>query len=367
MSELYTTSRLKVLRECLRKHFYRYRVGIQGPETEAMRFGTATHSAIEAYLRAWQAGADRVTAALAAIAASVLGHAEQTKLRALILGYDLMWGSKNWEILAVEVEFRYELGDVGPLGTRYSIGGKIDAIIRDLDDGGRVFVVEHKTTGRDASPGSAYWEKLTIDCQLSIYVDGATTLGYDIAGCIYDVLAKPQHEPKLATPAAEQTWTIGKGCKLCGGNLQGKQGSGTTTATTDGKCAACKGSGWRLKEGDPEAPRLHKGQREVDESPATFELRVGDAIADDPMGFYMREVIVRPETELVRMRSDLIDWIKLDQMSRIMFSDEPPRNDGACFNFHQRCPYLSACKGEADINDQFVYPRSAAHPELAAA
>lgn len=319
-----------------------------------MRFGTVTHAAIEAWLLAWKGGdlEGRLAAALEAIAASTLHPYDKIRLTALMFAYDERWSSANWEILAVEVQFEYELGG-------FRIGGKIDAIIRDLDDG-RVFTVEHKTTTRDTSPGSEYWEKLTIDCQVSIYHDGASTLGYEIAGCIYDVIAKPQHELLKATPGADQKFTIGKGCRICGGKGDNR-GHGTSLVTTDGKCSVCDGSGWK------EAPRLYAGQRAEDETEESFALRIGQAINDKPDGYLTREIIVRPEAELVRMRGDLIDWIRIDQMSRLMSDREPPRNDGACFNFHQRCPYLSACKGDADINDETTFPRGSAHPELAAA
>lgn len=353
-TELYTTSRLRVLRTCPRQHHYRYRLGIRGPETEAMRFGTSTHAALEAWLLAWKSGDldGRLDAAIATVETSTLSEYDRARLRSLLVGYDDKWGRANWEILDVEVEFRYEFGG-------YAIGGKIDAIIRDLDDG-RVFVLEHKTTSRDASPGSEYWTKLVIDCQLSIYVDGASTLGYDIAGCIYDVLAKPQHDLREATPVESRKFTIGKGCKFCGGKAD-VQGSGLSAATQNGQCVLCKGTGWK------DAPRLHANQRAEDETLEAFTERVVDAVTTEPDSFLMREIIVRPEAELVRMRSDLIDWIKLDQVGRIVFGDQPPRNDGACFAYHQRCPYFAACTGDADIDNQLVFPRGAVHSELSSA
>ncbi len=65
--QLYTASRLKVLRECLRRHYYRYELGIRGAETDQMRFGTTMHLALEAWYLEWRESGDpeaRLAAAL---------------------------------------------------------------------------------------------------------------------------------------------------------------------------------------------------------------------------------------------------------------------------------------------------------------
>ena len=181
------------------------------------------------------------------------------------------------------------------------------------------------------------------------------------------MIAKPQHQPLEATPIASRKMTQGTKCKLCRGSgvmavlppAIALDGSGIVVG--ERACAACNATGWK------EPPRLYAGQRAEVETLDAFVERVRESIVADPAAFYMRETIMRPETELARMRLDLINWIALDQISRVVCgANEPPRNDDACFQFHQRCPYLAACKGEADINDPYVFPRGAAHPELAA-
>jgi hypothetical protein len=360
--QLYTSSRLKTLRQCLRLHQYKYVFGIRGPETDVMRFGTVGHAALEAYLLAWKAGEleQRLPRALAEVE-KLPGIFEQAKLRALLVAYDLRWGGEDWEILDVEREFRYELGG-------YLIGGKVDAIIRDRRDG-RVYVLEHKTTGSDASAGSTYWERLTIDTQVSVYVDGATTLGYEIAGVIYDVLARPRHEPKLATPIEKQSYTKGKGCPACGGKANGKQGTGERALTPEERfvtagivdamqCGHCNGSGWA------EAPRLHANQRAEDETGEAFADRVAEAIAADLDGFLLRGTVVRLEDELPKMRADLLDAIKLERICAAV--DLAPRNPDACARFGSLCSFFDACSGRADINDPLRFPRGELHPELGA-
>lgn len=342
MSQLYTSSRLRVLRECLRKHYYRYGLGVTTPSSDHSRFGTVAHAAIEAWLVSWRDDSidNRLLRAIDAIEACDLDEVDRVRLRALIAAYHTRWSAEDWEIVAVEAEFRYELGG-------HEIGGKIDAIIRDAD--GKAWVVEHKTTGQDASAGSAYWEKLAIDSQLSIYVDGATMLGHDIAGVVYDVLQRPRHEPRLATPPDKREYTQGKKCKLC-------RGVGSVSDTV-GKCAACNSTGWR------EAPRLYATQRDADESMVDFESRLVEEICSSPDDYLIRGVVVRLADELPRMRVDLVEAIEIEATATTR--GVWPRNPDACARFGALCPYFAACSGRADINDPVLFPRGEVHPELA--
>lgn len=368
--QLYTNSRLRVLRDCLRRHYYQYVLFIRTAETDAMRFGTVTHKALEAYFLAWKRGAmdQRLTCALAEIASSGLPPHEQTRIRVLVMAYHIRWGAKNWRILAVEQEFQFELGP-------YLVGGKIDAIIEDLDDS-KVYLLEHKTTKSDASPGSPYWEKLAIDAQVSIYVDGGAVLGYDIAGCIYDVLKRPTHELKLATPEADREYTTGKGCKECGGSAKpgavakGRGYKVVTFVTTEHvKCEACDGTGWKKdKDGKPEAPRLYSRFREQDETIEEFEDRVVSEISERPDDYLIRNVVVRLDDDLPRMRKALFDTIRLEQATRAAFVDDPPPNPDACAKYGTLCPFFGVCSGRDSLDDQQRFPRGeSAHPELATA
>lgn len=354
MGDLWTSSRLAVTRRCLRLAHYRYGLGVVEPQNDTARFGSVGHGALEAGFLGWSSTLEhRMAVALAAC--DVMPDAyERARVRAVVAGYWIRWGAEAWEILGVEQEFRFLLGDV-------EIGGKCDLIVRD--PGGRVWVVEHKFTKSDTEPGSPYWERLTIDTQVSIYVDGASTLGYgDVAGVIYDVIAKPLHKPALATPLDKRKLTKGKGCQLCGGKLSGVRGTGKRGQDPDGlDCAGCKGTGWRIGE----EPRLYEGQRDADEDPAAFEARILEAIAKEPDTFYRRGVVVRLEDELPKMRADILDTIKLAKVADLF--DVHPRSTSACLAFGSLCSFFDACSGRADITDTARFPRGAAHPELAAA
>jgi PD-(D/E)XK nuclease superfamily protein len=357
-ANLYTASRLRVWRECARKHFFRFMLRAQTPSTPAMAFGTHTHKALEHWYRAWQLGKPGlrfVDASEYIDSIADIDEVDRIRLRVLIAAYDARWGAEDWDVLAVEQEFEYWLGDV-------HIGGKIDAIVRERATG-KVFIVEHKTSTADTSPGAPYWQKLTVDTQVSVYLDGAGALDYEIAGCIYDVLKRPQHEPKLATPQESRKFTAGKGCKLCGGKLSGVQGSGKSSATQSGDCAACKGSGWRLDEnGQPEAPRLYANQRDTDETLDEFEERLTSEIAGRIDEFLSRGIVVRLDSELPRMRQELLDTIAA--MEAMAEKNLAPPNHDACAKGRDMCGFFLACSGQASIHDEHIFPRGTAHPEL---
>lgn len=380
-TELYTSSRLRVLRQCLRLHFYKYVLGIRSASTPEAMFGTVGHAALEAYLRQWMAqqveaelwaqartevdgdGAElcdrRLPAALAVIASSDLSPWDQAKLKLLVIAYHERWGAEDWEILDVEREFRYYLGN-------HEIGGKLDAVIRTRHDS-RVYVLEHKFSGVETSLGGAYWEKLTLDSQVSIYIDGATMLGYDVAGCIYDVIKRPQHEQLTATPVESRKYTLGKGCKRCGGSAGGKagivKGRGYYTVSMvtveEVSCGECNGTGWKCDAaGEPQAPRLHANQRLEDETLEAFEERLLDVIADAPDQWLQRSTVIRLESELPALRQDLLDWIAVAETGLTA------RNPEACARFGRMCEMFTVCSGQSDINE---LQRGPVHPELDAA
>lgn len=401
MAELYTNSRLRVLRQCPRLHMFRYELGIQTPPTPESTFGTVGHAALEAYYRTWQdvcetcdgsgerpfadtcdgsapscghCGGigesasldDRLPAALSVVASSPLLPFDRVKLQLLIIAYHERWGGEDREILAVEQEFRYQLGE-------HLIGGKIDAIIRNRKDG-RVYVLEHKFTGSETSLGGAYWERLTLDSQVSIYIDGATMLGYDIAGCVYDVIKRPQHDQLQATPAESQKYTLGKGCRKCGGSGGGKagivKGRGYYTVSMvtveEIECPDCKGTGWKCDaEGNPQEPRLHANQRAEDETLEQFEERLLDVIAEAPDSWLQRSIVVRLEDELPEMRRDVVADVERAEECRR--KDYWPRNSDSCAKFGRMCEFFGPCSGRESIDDHLRFPRGPAHPELASA
>ena len=67
-----------------------------------------------------------------------------------------------------------------------------------------LFLYEHKTTSDDISPGSPWWRRvISIDPQVTIYLNGLQASGLDCRGVVYDALRKPAHRPSSKGETAE--------------------------------------------------------------------------------------------------------------------------------------------------------------------
>jgi hypothetical protein len=66
----------------------------------------------------------------------------------------------------------------------------MDGIIAWIIDS-RLQVHEYKTSGEDISQGGDYWQRSHCDGQISQYIMGARSLGYDVSSVLYDVTRKP--------------------------------------------------------------------------------------------------------------------------------------------------------------------------------
>jgi hypothetical protein len=304
LSNLLTASRLKDARACQRLHRLKYGLGYRPvADVEALRFGTLIHKALEAWWIAKRDGQDPMQAALTALAGGE--PFEKAKAEALMEGYDVRWRDQPYEILAVEAEFIVDLRNpaTGKASRTWRLSGKIDAVVRDLRTG-LIYIVEHKTSSENITSGSEYWRRLRIDGQVSIYFEGGRALGYDVAGCIYDVLGKPGQKPLKANK-----------------------------------------------------------QREADETPDEYRLRCGDAIAEDPDRFYQRGEVVRLEEEMADALFDI--WQLGQQIREAELAERFPRNPDACVRFGRTCPFFGVCCGDASLDDPQHFRRiDNVHPEL---
>lgn len=323
MKQLLTVTRYRTLLECARRHELRYELGIvpvvQAPE---LLFGSAGHVGLEARFNGIRSGFDEdriVEEMWNAMQANPLPDPfERERVWQMVRGYHWRYiaDMTEWEILAVEMEFRGALRNpaTGRKSTLWNTGGKIDLIIRERRTG-RVLNVEHKTSSADISPGSAYWQKRTLDPQISVYHDATLGMGLDVAGCIFDVLGKVDLRPKLATPVESRKYT---------------------------------------KEG-----KLYANQRDADESVEEYGQRVAAALADDPLRYYQRGEIVRLEADMAKHRMNM--WRTMKSVIR----KDAPMNSESCVRGKYACPYLPACAGQASLDDESRYRRMEdVHPEL---
>lgn len=192
---LLTQSELRTYRRCAREHQIAYRQGLRpaGADAAPLRFGSAVH---EGLARWWQ-GQD-IGECLDVL--DGMEPYERAQAAAMLTGYAAYWQKPAGHVLAVEREFRCPLVNpaTGHASQTFQLGGKVDAVTC-LD--GRVLLVEHKTSSEDITPGSPYWQRLRIDTQVPIYLQGVRSMGWEPAGCLYDVLGKPKLRPKKGESA----------------------------------------------------------------------------------------------------------------------------------------------------------------------
>lgn len=327
MSELLTASRLASYRQCARLHQLKYdqRIELVREDRGPRSWGSAFHRALEAYglgrMRGDVEGGLRDAFAVIDAAAELDAY-ERERAIATMAGYHARWSGDGLATLAIEAQFEAPLINPDSLAASrsYRVAGKIDGIVEQVD--GARWVLEHKTSSDDISPGAPYWQRLRLDAQISIYLDGARTLGYEPAGCIYDVIARPQQKPKMATPVESRKYNKKDGA-------------------------------------------LYANQRATDETPEEFGERVAADISEDPTAYYQRGEVVRTADEMTDARREIWNSAKLLRFAQREGCQ--PRNPAACAPFRGSvCAYFDLCSGAAVVDGERYRVRESAHPELAA-
>jgi hypothetical protein len=290
------------------------------------RFGTLFHVGLDPWWRALALdpsflGRSPLEAAIDAVRAAPNSDPyEVAKAEVLLTGYDARWANEGLVVVwldgepAVEVDFEGDLRNPQSTGISRTFrrGGKIDAIVRAPN--GDVYVMEHKTSSEDIGPGSVYYQRLTLDPQCSMYMNGARDLGLQPAGVIYDVIGKPGLKPLKATPVEQRKYT---------------------------------------KATAKEPSRLYSNQREYDETPAEYGARIALAIAEEPHAYYQRAYVVRSAEEEREAAWDL--WQTALQIRESAANDVWPRNPKSCEQYRRLCDYFGVCTGQQRIDDDFHF------------
>jgi len=321
-SRLLTVSRLRVARSCQREHHLRYGLGYSTVRAadEALRFGSLVHLGLEQWwLNRWD-NARRLECTLAALDGET-DPFDRMRAEVMLRGYDARWSDERWDPIAVEAEFRCPVVNpaTGAPSKTWELAGKLDVLARDVDTG-RVVVIEHKTSSEDVSTGSDYWKRLRLDAQVSVYFDGAAALGYEVDACVYDVLAKPGIRPLKATPIESRKYVAKTGA-------------------------------------------LYANQRDRDETPEEYGVRLAEKIAESPDAFYARGEVVRLDGERIEARGDVWDLGKQIRESEI--AGRYPRNPEACVRYGRTCRFFGVCTKEQSLDDPALFERlPSPHPEL---
>jgi|WetSurMetagenome_2_1015567.scaffolds.fasta_scaffold75059_4 hypothetical protein len=321
--KLLTVSECKCHQSCARKRFIKYDQLIRASlSADPLRFGTLVHAALEKWWGCTTASpeADPLTDAIDAIELSEASPIDKIVAIEMMRAYNNRWKDEPYEVIAVEKVFKTEL--INPVtgfpSKTWEIGGKLDVLVRDLRDG-RMLVVEHKTSSEDIGHGSAYWRRLQIDNQISMYFVGGRSLGYDINACLYDVLGKPKLELLKATPEDKRNYK---------------------------------------KDGT-----LYAKQRDRDETLEEFQARLREAIEESPERYLQRGEVVRLEQDEIDAAHDL--WAVAREIRDSQLAKRFPRNPGSCFAWNRACEYFDVCTGQASLDDPTRFRKAESeHEEL---
>lgn len=293
-----TNSEIKTFRRCAREHHYAYRLGYRPVDrSQPLRFGTFWHAMQE---RWW---VDRDLDAALSVVSADCDPFDHAMARALMRGYHVRWGDEPVTTISIESEFRSPMlnPSSGRASRTFVMGGKVDVVGQI---GSRKWLVEHKTTSKNIEAGGTYWRALSLDGQVSTYIDGVRSLGHDVDGVLYDVTKKLGIRPLEAN-----------------------------------------------------------SRRAVAETPEAYEHRCEEAIIEDPSKFYMRGVVVRLENEENEARAD-----RWQVAQSILFAERTEafaRNVDACERFGSMCPYWDACLGTASLDDSSKFRKAdRPHEEL---
>lgn len=340
-----SVSEMRTFRRCAREHHFRYRLLYRAVlDAETLRFGSLMHVGLEQLWKARRACAPEEAILQSAIYAMRSSDPfELAKAEELLIGYHYRWCDDPIEVLDVEKQFTAGLvnPETGAPSRTFELGGKIDAIARvpegHPERAPGVYVVEHKTTSEDIGLGSVYWQKLRLDAQVSVYFDGARSLGHDVVGCLYDVIKKPTIRPHKATPVEARKYTQPK----------------------TRKHEECKGKGCDACDAGKvlvEASRLYADQRETDETPDEYRLRLRTDIAQNPDKYYQRGTVVRLEDE---MRDAGVDtWQTARLIREAELAKRSPRNPDACTRYGRMCEFWDVCTGGASLTDESRFRRT---------
>ena len=365
-----TNSELRDARACLRRHKYKYLLRRRPRAvSEPLTFGTLFHAGQEALWTCDGTLEEKAAAAIGAIRMHVekeavkgqrIGEHMIVVVEELTIAYAARWADSDLRAVAVEQNFELPLinPETGHASRTFRLGGRFDGIV--VDGNGRLHVLEHKTTASDLEFGSLYWAKVkALDTQVSHYINGAKSAGYDVEDCIYDVIRKPGIRPGKATPVEEREYTKPKdrACKECkkknpapGPHIEIVDVSGHEVSCVDGRIVTDPGG------------RLYKSQREQDETAEEFRERVRADIAERPERYFARGPIVRLEAEEREHAFDV--WQAAKMLHEAERSGFAPKNPDACSAFGT-CEFLPVCSGEASIDDETLYRTAAtAHEEL---
>lgn len=327
--ELLTHSRQDCFKQCRRKHFYAYELGMRPiTDARALRMGSAFHAGVEGLGDTGDipAACDAVRQHYAELPIGFdvyWWEIERETVLSIVCAYQWRWANARLEVIATEHAFRVPLRNpaTGASTPNFDLAGKIDGIVR-LEDG-RLAVKETKTCSEDLEAGSDYWRRLRMDHQISLYTIAARESGYDVSTVLYDVVRKPTIQPNPVP------LTDADGVKIV------HDANGNRVKNKDGKT-------WRQTASTSDGYVLQTRPCTV----AEWGERLRADIAERPEHYYARQEIARLDQDLDEYRSELWDLQHQVRQAQLEGLHYRTVNRGTC----QFCPYFGICSTGQAIN-----------------
>lgn len=336
-----TASSMVCALRCPRRYWYDNVLGLkEANPSEALRIGTAIHNGGEARAKGLNFGGQYT----AALTGGTLDEWMAAKVFGILGAYDRMYGEiedRDYAEMHPECEF------VDPIdGSRaFEQRGKVDglAVLKD----GRKVVWERKTTSDDLADTSDYWNRLRFNIQLLAYAGWVYHSTGQLGVCVYDVIRKPQLQPKANVPELDED---GLPIVLDANGQRCVKRDGTPKKTAD----AAKGE---RVAGHPETP---------DE----YGSRILEAMCAAPERYFARREVEITFDMLAEFRRERLGVCRmlLHFAAEARKSERPeyayPRacNPDNC----RSCPFVGVCLNRIPVDEKSVPEgfRIAHHEEL---
>ena len=326
---------------CPRRYWYDNILGLKEvTPSEALRIGTAVHNGGEARAK----GLDFAAQYKAAISGGSLDEWMAAKVFGILGAYDKKYGEvEDADCAAMEPEVQF----VDPIdGSRtFEQQGKVDGLAV-LKDGRRV-VWERKTTSDDLSETSDYWDRLKFNIQLLAYAGWVEHSTGELPVCVYDVIRKPQLQPKSNVPEVDAD---GLPIVLDANGQRCIKRDGTPKKTAD------SAKGERIA-GHPETP---------DE----YGARILEAMGAEPERYFARREVSITADMLAEFKRERLGVCRM----LLHFASEARRSERPEYAYPRACnpdncrscPFSGVCLNRIPVDEKSVPEgfRIAHHEEL---
>lgn len=336
-----TASSMACALRCPRRYWYDNILGLKEvTPSEALRIGTAVHNGGEARAK----GLDFAAQYKAAISGGSLDEWMAAKVFGILGAYDKKYGEvEDADCAAMEPEVEF----TDPIdGSRtFEQRGKVDGLAV-LKDGRRV-VWERKTTSDDLSETSDYWDRLKFNIQLLAYAGWVEHSTGELPVCVYDVIRKPQLQPKSNVPEVDAD---GLPIVLDANGQRCIKRDGTPKKTAD------SAKGERIA-GHPETP---------DE----YGARILEAMGAEPERYFARREVSITADMLAEFKRERLGVCRM----LLHFASEARRSERPEYAYPRACnpdncrscPFSGVCLNRIPVDERSVPEgfRIAHHEEL---